>query len=59
VHQHGAASHKSLRMFLVHAVNVARYFNKWGWFHDRVRDALNLKTLHELAVNKRHVADQS
>jgi GT2 family glycosyltransferase len=47
VHQHGAASHKSLRMFLVHAENIARYFNKWGWLHDPVRDQLNDKTLRQ------------
>lgn len=48
VHQHGAASHKSLRMFFVHAVNVARYFNKWGWLRDPARRKLNEKTLRQI-----------
>jgi GT2 family glycosyltransferase len=45
VHAHGAASHKSLKMFAIHAINIARYFNKWGWVSDPGRDALNRKTL--------------
>jgi len=45
VHEHGAASHKSLKMFAIHAWNIARYFNKWGWVSDPGRDALNRKTL--------------
>lgn len=44
-HEHGAASYKSSRMMLIHAVNLVRYFNKWGWFRDPVRDSLNAKTL--------------
>jgi GT2 family glycosyltransferase len=47
VHGHGAASRKSLRMFLVHAANVARYFNKWGWLRDPERDRLNARTLSQ------------
>ena len=45
IHGHGAASHKSVRMFLIHATNVIRYFNKWGWFVDPERDRLNAFTL--------------
>ncbi|MGC3982214.1 MAG: glycosyltransferase family 2 protein [Steroidobacteraceae bacterium] len=44
-HEHGAASHKSLRMFWVHASNMIKYFNKWGWVHDPIRSALNRKAL--------------
>lgn len=45
VHAHGGASHKSARMFLIHAANIIRYFNKWGWVVDPERDRLNAKTL--------------
>jgi GT2 family glycosyltransferase len=48
VHEHAAASYRSLQMLAVHAVNVARYFNKWGWLRDAERDRLNHKTLAQL-----------
>lgn len=41
VHAHAAASRKNLRMLLIHIVNMARYFNKWGWFSDPERDLFN------------------
>lgn len=48
-HEHGAASYKSLRMLWVHAHNLIKYFNKWGWFFDNGRRDLNRKTLSMLA----------
>lgn len=48
-HQHGAASYKSFKMLGIHVSNLARYFNKWGWFHDPVRDRLNVRTLAQFA----------
>lgn len=48
MHEHGAASRKSLRMLMVHFVNMVRYFNKWGWFFDEDRRRLNKKTLDAL-----------
>jgi hypothetical protein len=47
-HEHGAASYKSSRMLWIHLVNLVRYFNKWGWLKDPVRDDLNTKTLNLL-----------
>jgi GT2 family glycosyltransferase len=44
-HEHGAASYKSGRMMWIHIINLVRYFNKWGWMKDSVRDDLNAKTL--------------
>lgn len=49
VHAHGAASHKSLRMLIIHIFNLCKYFNKWGWFHDSIRERLNRKTLEQFA----------
>lgn len=40
-HRHKAASYHSLRMLGIHIVNMARYFNKWGWFHDAERRRFN------------------
>jgi GT2 family glycosyltransferase len=47
VHEHGAASYKSLKMLLIHMFNIIKYFNKWGWFSDPVRTLLNKKTLSQ------------
>ena len=46
-HAYGAASYKSLKMLYIHAMNVSRYFNKWGWLADRERDAMNRSTLRQ------------
>lgn len=49
IHEHGAASYKSIRMFVIHSINIIRYFNKWGWFFDKDRKYLNRKTLSLLS----------
>lgn len=51
-HGYAAASRKSARMFIIHAVNVSRYFNKWGWLNDPIRDRLNRRTLAQFKVPK-------
>jgi GT2 family glycosyltransferase len=47
IHRHGAASHKSLRMFIVHALNIVKYFNKWGWLLDGERRRINALALSQ------------
>lgn len=47
-HNHRAASRKIGRMLAVHAINMIRYFNKWGWFRDPLRSQLNALTLSKL-----------
>lgn len=47
-HEHGAASHKSLKMLVFHIINICKYFNKWGWLRDSQRNLLNRKTLDQL-----------
>lgn len=51
VHEHGAASYKSLRMLWIHVINIIKYFNKWGWIFDKDRNRLNKKTLYMLGLN--------
>jgi hypothetical protein len=41
VHAHRQASYHSLKMMWVHATNMCRYFNKWGWLRDRERKQYN------------------
>ncbi|MDE7443129.1 MAG: glycosyltransferase family 2 protein [Muribaculaceae bacterium] len=47
-HAYAAASRTNLRMLIIHAVNMVRYFNKWGWLHDRKRRAINRHLLMSL-----------
>ena len=39
-------------MFVIHAFNMCRYFNKWGWFFDKVRTDLNKRTLEQKPMSK-------
>lgn len=48
IHDHARASYSSGRAFRVHLVNMARYFNKWGWLWDRQRYQFNRETLRRL-----------
>lgn len=41
IHAHRAESYRSRRMLWIHMVNMARYFNKWGWFFDPERRRVN------------------
>lgn len=41
VHQHAQASYHSAKMLWIHIVNMCKYFNKWGWFFDAERKAIN------------------
>ncbi len=41
VHSHRAASKKVPKLFWIHAMNIIRYFNKWGWFNDPERTRFN------------------
>ena len=45
VHAHERASFKNRKMLRVHIVNIVRYFNKWGWFFDRERKAVNAEAV--------------
>ncbi|QWD74564.1 glycosyltransferase family 2 protein [Polynucleobacter sp. TSB-Sco08W16] len=40
-HEYGAASKKSIKMLFIHAFNIIKYFNKWGWIFDAERSRLN------------------
>lgn len=45
VHNHTAASRKNFKMFSIHAINMIKYFNKWGWFLDSQRKEINRQLL--------------
>lgn len=46
-HAHAAGSYKKLSMLRLHLRSAIAYFNKWGWFNDPVRDAMNSAGLQE------------
>ena len=48
VHHHAKSSYHSLRYLWIHIVNMCRYFNKWGWFHDPERELFNRQLLDSL-----------
>jgi GT2 family glycosyltransferase len=48
VHDHGKESYKTFRALWIHMVNLAKYFNKWGWIFDPERTRVNRKTLARL-----------
>ena len=53
IHDHARASYRNLRMLLIHAIQMIKYFNKWGWFFDRERNRINRTTLQELSLPKK------
>lgn len=48
VHQHAAASRHSLKMLRIHIANMIKYFNKWGWWRDPQRRAINRRLSAEM-----------
>lgn len=49
-HNHAQQSYKSKKILWIHIVNLARYFNKWGWFWDKNRTKTNRAVLKELGL---------
>ena len=35
-------------MLWIHTYNMIKYFNKWGWFFDAERKAINTRVLSNL-----------
>jgi len=48
VHEHAKESYKSKKLLLIHAINIIRYFNKWGWFFDSKRVEINKTVMQSL-----------
>ncbi len=41
VHGYQKASYKNFKLLTYHLSSSIKYFNKWGWFKDRMRDVVN------------------
>ena len=50
-HVHERKSYKNFKILLHHIKSTIHYFNKWGWFVDEERDAVNRKILIKYKVN--------
>src|SRR5574344_1698743 len=48
VHAHAQGSYKNRKLLWIHLVNVAKYFNKWGWFYDKERILFNQETINSI-----------
>lgn len=51
IHAHNKASYHNFKLLLIHTREIAKYFNKWGWFFDRERQKTNKTMLNELQSN--------
>ena len=49
-HDHGNATRKSIKMFIIHTYNMFKYFNKWGWIFDSERKTMNKFILNQKAL---------
>ena len=47
-HLFNRADRRSLRLLYIHIMNIIKYFNKWGWFHDEKRDYYNKILLDDI-----------
>jgi len=48
VHEGPRGSYKTGKLLFLHIISAIKYFNKWGWFFDGERDAINRKTVSTL-----------
>lgn len=48
VHDHTRASYKNWKLMLIHIQSAFKYFNKYGWFHDKERIIENNKILKDI-----------
>lgn len=53
-HVYAVSSRKNLRMFVIHAINMIKYFNKWGWIFDKKRDFYNSQLLKSEGYDSQH-----
>jgi len=48
-HGYAKASYKNKKLLWYHMCSAWRYFNKWGWWFDAKRKAINIKTLKQFS----------
>jgi GT2 family glycosyltransferase len=50
-HEYERGAQKSLILFKIFIQSAIKYFNKWGWFFDNERRAINKATLKNLKLS--------
>lgn len=50
IHEYRTKLRPSIRRLGYAAINIARYFNKWGWIRDKERDQVNRRVLEQFAA---------
>jgi len=48
VHEYGKGSYQNVKLLLYHVRSAAVYFNKWGWFTDAEREAINQAAIQKI-----------
>jgi GT2 family glycosyltransferase len=48
VHDYGKGSYKNMRLLYCHARSAISYFNKWGWFYDVEKEAINRMAIQKM-----------
>jgi len=48
VHDYGKGSYKSMKLLFHHARSAILYFNKWGWFFDGEKEAINRMAIQKI-----------
>lgn len=48
-HEYESGANKSSRLFKIFIKSAIYYFNKWGWFFDKERKRINMKTLSQFS----------
>lgn len=55
IHDYGKGSYKSRKLLLHHIRSAILYFNKWGWFSDNEKEAINRAALQKIqSANNAH-----
>ena len=47
IHGYDSGANKNFKLLFEFVSSAITYFNKWGWFFDKERDSINLKTLSQ------------
>ena len=47
-HKYNKGSYRKLNLLTIHIISMIKYFNKWGWFFDAHRTAVNSLTIQEV-----------
>lgn len=50
IHEYAKDSYKNKKLLMFHIRSAIYYFNKWGWFFDRKRDAINRQCIDSLTA---------